>query len=131
MLASAICTPRFKADQRSDYRTKKEEAEKLPLCGATRNRTGDTRIFSPLLYQLSYGTIVFGGANIEVIFISAKFLQKKNKKSRFWPEFSPFRPIVAGAFGLFRVANEVRSVPSILRISQPSNSAKQPKNGEF
>ena len=28
------------------------------FCGATRNRTGDTRIFSPLLYQLSYGTIV-------------------------------------------------------------------------
>ena len=27
-------------------------------CGTTRNRTGDTRIFSPLLYQLSYGTIV-------------------------------------------------------------------------
>ena len=26
--------------------------------GATRNRTGDTRIFSPLLYQLSYGTIL-------------------------------------------------------------------------
>lgn len=26
--------------------------------GTTRNRTGDTRIFSPLLYQLSYGTIV-------------------------------------------------------------------------
>ena len=24
--------------------------------GATRNRTGDTRIFSPLLYHLSYGT---------------------------------------------------------------------------
>ena len=24
------------------------------FCGATRNRTGDTRIFSPLLYQLSY-----------------------------------------------------------------------------
>ena len=24
--------------------------------GATRNRTGDTRIFSPLLYQLSYDT---------------------------------------------------------------------------
>ena len=28
------------------------------LGGATRNRTGDTRIFSPLLYQLSYGTVV-------------------------------------------------------------------------
>ena len=27
--------------------------------GATRNRTGDTRIFSPLLYQLSYGTVRF------------------------------------------------------------------------
>ena len=27
------------------------------VSGATRNRTGDTRIFSPLLYQLSYGTI--------------------------------------------------------------------------
>jgi hypothetical protein len=32
--------------------------------GATRNRTGDTRIFSPLLYQLSYGTIVFASANV-------------------------------------------------------------------
>ena len=28
------------------------------LSGATRNRTGDTRIFSPLLYQLSYGTLL-------------------------------------------------------------------------
>ncbi len=27
------------------------------VSGTTRNRTGDTRIFSPLLYQLSYGTI--------------------------------------------------------------------------
>ena len=27
--------------------------------GATRNRSGDTRIFSPLLYQLSYGTSIF------------------------------------------------------------------------
>ena len=30
--------------------------------GTTRNRTGDTRIFSPLLYQLSYGTISAVGA---------------------------------------------------------------------
>ena len=29
----------------------------ITFCGATRNRTGDTRIFSPLLYQLSYGTL--------------------------------------------------------------------------
>ena len=33
-------------------------------CGATRNRTGDTRIFSPLLYQLSYGTNSFASANV-------------------------------------------------------------------
>ena len=26
------------------------------FCGATWNRTRDTRIFNPLLYQLSYGT---------------------------------------------------------------------------
>ena len=30
----------------------------LIFSGATRNRTGDTRIFSPLLYQLSYGTLL-------------------------------------------------------------------------
>ena len=30
----------------------------LIFSGAIRNRTGDTRIFSPLLYQLSYGTIL-------------------------------------------------------------------------
>ena len=38
----------------------KESHFRNSLCfsGATRNRTGDTRIFSPLLYQLSYGTIV-------------------------------------------------------------------------
>ena len=29
----------------------------LFFCGANGNRTSDTRIFSPLLYQLSYGTI--------------------------------------------------------------------------
>ena|GEM_PF-6986979 len=28
------------------------------FCGTTRIRTGDTRIFSPMLYQLSYGTKV-------------------------------------------------------------------------
>ena len=45
--------------------TKKKNSEILNcklfrsfMGGATRNRTGDTRIFSPLLYQLSYGTIM-------------------------------------------------------------------------
>ena len=35
------------------------------LSGATRNRTGDTRIFSPLLYQLSYGTNLLFSATVE------------------------------------------------------------------
>ena len=35
--------------------------------GATRNRTGDTRIFSPLLYQLSYGTISISFAVAKVV----------------------------------------------------------------
>jgi hypothetical protein len=33
------------------------------FCGAGGNRTPDTRIFSPLLYQLSYRTVC-GGANV-------------------------------------------------------------------
>ena len=35
--------------------------------GTTRNRTGDTRIFSPLLYQLSYGTISISFAVAKVV----------------------------------------------------------------
>ena len=46
------------------------------LCGATGNRTRDTRIFSPLLYQLSYGTrfslelpyLSIGIAKVDIIF---------------------------------------------------------------
>ena len=36
--------------------------------GATRNRTGDTRIFSPLLYQLSYGTLLNCGCKCREFF---------------------------------------------------------------
>ena len=51
------------------------------FCGATRNRTGDTRIFSPLLYQLSYGTIFcfltpflpIGIAKVGIFFYPANF----------------------------------------------------------
>ena len=35
------------------------EVEPIIFSGATGNRTRDTRIFSPLLYQLSYGTNLF------------------------------------------------------------------------
>ena len=48
--------------------------------GATRNRTGDTRIFSPLLYQLSYGTnFGFAVAKVGKVFYSSKYLVKKKR----------------------------------------------------
>ena len=47
-----------------------EQSFGVSSCGTTRNRTGDTRIFSPLLYQLSYGTIF-------IAFASAKVVKKK------------------------------------------------------
>ena len=64
------------------------------LSGTTRNRTGDTRIFSPLLYQLSYGTILFtvdfsfAGAKVVIKIGSTKFFGekvcKKDKKVLFF-----------------------------------------------
>ena len=50
-------------------------ASQPPLRGATRNRTGDTRIFSPLLYQLSYGTsdcFCFASAKVMYFIRTAK-----------------------------------------------------------
>ena len=50
------------------------------LCGVTRNRTGDTRIFSPLLYHLSYdtGNICHKcGCKDTYFFKSGKFLSIK------------------------------------------------------
>ena len=54
--------------------------------GATGIRTRDTRIFSPLLYQLSYGTIIYASclkasANIERFFLMCKYFSKKINKS--------------------------------------------------
>ncbi len=50
-------------------------------CGATENRTRDTRIFSPLLYQLSYGTrsicLANAGAKIRTFSFPASFWAKK------------------------------------------------------
>ena len=48
----------------------------ISFCGATRNRTGDTRIFSPLLYQLSYGTFCgFALQSYGLFFIRANFFE--------------------------------------------------------
>ena len=49
------------SDTKLSQKQQKTATEALLLrfcCGATGNRTRDTRIFSPLLYQLSYGTIL-------------------------------------------------------------------------
>ena len=51
------------------------------VSGATRNRTGDTRIFSPLLYQLSYGTLLNCGAKLEKVFYSGKSFHENLKKT--------------------------------------------------
>ena len=57
----------------------------LIFSGATRNRTGDTRIFSPLLYQLSYGTVVlFNGCKGKHYLLHSKhFNEKYSNKMHF------------------------------------------------
>ena len=55
------------------------------FCGATGNRTRDTRIFSPLLYQLSYDTrniCLKCGCKDTHFFNSGKFLRAKKCISR-------------------------------------------------
>ena len=65
-------------------KTKKTSTEVF-FCGATRNRTGDTRIFSPLLYQLSYGTIDFSksAAKVLLFFELTKYFSSFFEKSAF------------------------------------------------
>ena len=55
--------------------------------GATRNRTGDTRIFSPLLYQLSYGTIILQGG---FPLIAGAKVSKISEHANFYLTFSHF-----------------------------------------
>ena len=61
------------------------ECNCLIFSGATRNRTGDTRIFSPLLYQLSYGTVVlFNGCKGKHYLLHSKhFNEKYSNKMHF------------------------------------------------
>ncbi len=47
--------------------------------GATRNRTGDTRIFSPLLYQLSYGTLRDCAAKVTKLLIFTRLAEIKKR----------------------------------------------------
>ena len=55
--------------------------------GATRNRTGDTRIFSPLLYQLSYGTVVlFNECKGKHYLLHSKWFNGKYSKKMYFKE---------------------------------------------
>ena len=49
---------------------------KADLSGAGKNRTADTWIFSPLLYHLSYSTVVFWIAKIGIFSENANFLDR-------------------------------------------------------
>ena len=74
--------------------------------GATRNRTGDTRIFSPLLYQLSYGTFSFANAKVRKTFVSANFLRTFFEKSY----FRGFQPCAFSSNSL--PSRQIRAQPS-------------------
>ena len=65
--------------------TKKRDAmiASLQGGGTDGNRTSDTRIFSPLLYQLSYGTSVCGCKNTTKIRIG-KIFSSKNENFLFF-----------------------------------------------
>ena len=59
--------------QKGQPQPKSRTAPNERRSGTTRNRTGDTRIFSPLLYQLSYGTILlFAFAKVQQNFKLSK-----------------------------------------------------------
>ena len=68
------------------------------FCGATGNRTRDTRIFSPLLYQLSYGTIFtfelaffsFGIAKVDIFLLPPNFFAKIFQKNALFSFFAEF-----------------------------------------
>ena len=74
----------IKIDVRAKFQIQPNEKGKLIFStslssGATRNRTGDTRIFSPLLYQLSYGTN-YNSSEFECKYTAFFVISKKNVK---------------------------------------------------
>ena len=62
---SAVFAPKLARGGRDQLRTNPSQCIlRGVFCGATGNRTRDTRIFSPLLYQLSYDTIFVPKMNL-------------------------------------------------------------------
>ena len=52
-------------DKATKNRAKKNQINLDLVCGDKWTRTTDSRIFSPMLYQLSYITILLSVANVE------------------------------------------------------------------
>ena len=76
--------------------------------GATRNRTGDTRIFSPLLYQLSYGTFPFCECK------GSTFLWNHQTKSVFFLIFIAFLSFLAHKSTVSANSLEINCVSSYI-----------------
>ena len=82
------------SDTKITVKQEKTATEALLLrfcCGATGNRTRDTRIFSPLLYQLSYGTVLFGIAKVDIFSLPPNFSAKIFQKTALFSFFADFR----------------------------------------
>gem|GEM_PF-1820334 len=121
---------------------KKQRAAFVTLCfssGATGNRTRDTRIFSPLLYLLSYGTPFFDATKIDnfwllqsKIHFPAKFRSVLNSGDGLQEQANSFnRAMFCPVVSILRSASSM-SMPAVssglthraawcsLRISSPS-----------
>ena len=109
------------------------------LCGVTRNRTGDTRIFSPLLYQLSYDTIALlsicgckGRAFLPFLQVKEKKTFGREKKNVIFFSFSQkhctFAPATPQrAFeGIPGNASESSAVGSALRSGRRGRAFESP-----
>ena len=88
----------------------------LGLGGTTRNRTGDTRIFSPLLYQLSYGTIVNMSCKKRV----AELRVQRYDKYSYSPNLFPFFFLAPPKIDLYHLLS------SLAKPSSPSSSCRCP-----
>ena len=86
-------------------------------CGATRNRTGDTRIFSPLLYQLSYGTVVLRVQRYGIFLFRANFMIKI---------FKNFSFIVFCLIFALSIVTECSAVGSALRSGRRGRAFESP-----
>ena len=94
---------RWKILRVDGQKTKNPNSKRIRIfSGATRNRTGDTRIFSPLLYHLSYGTnmslqgvfLVCGCKGRQSFWNCKLFLRKMSKKCYFdWIFYEKWRDI--------------------------------------